>query len=250
MAQYTFTMLLQTLILLPTITSSTLITTGGNITFPVPDLSLIGNLYSHWEYLGDDTFDLTRSVSLPTTTPLTIPMSGTRKSAIIEPSRSALVLIDMQNFFLHPEINPVAEAGRKAVEPMLKTIHAFRAKGMKILWVNWGLDGRDLLTIPPAYLDGFSGTAHSPLATFDSDMGTLNDSTPIGKFLMRDSWNARPYGPLYGEQVGGVKNGTDLYFHKNRMSGLWGTQTPLGLWLEENQMTTLFFGGVNTDQCV
>ena len=34
------------------------------------------------------------------------------------------------------------------------------------------------------------------------------------------------------------------------MSGMWGAQTPLGLWLEENQITTLFFGGVNSDQCV
>jgi nicotinamidase-related amidase len=36
----------------------------------------------------------------------------------------------------------------------------------------------------------------------------------------------------------------------DRLSGLWGAQTPLGIWLEENQMTTLFFGGVNADQCV
>lgn len=36
----------------------------------------------------------------------------------------------------------------------------------------------------------------------------------------------------------------------DRLSGLWGAQTPLGIWLEENQMTTLFFGGVNSDQCV
>ena len=36
----------------------------------------------------------------------------------------------------------------------------------------------------------------------------------------------------------------------DRVSGMWGAQTPLGLWLEENQLTTLFFGGVNSDQCV
>ena len=36
----------------------------------------------------------------------------------------------------------------------------------------------------------------------------------------------------------------------DRVSGMWGAQTPLGLWLEENQITTLFFGGVNSDQCV
>jgi len=31
---------------------------------------------------------------------------------------------------------------------------------------------------------------------------------------------------------------------------LQGAQTPLGLWLQENEITTLFFGGVNSDQCV
>jgi nicotinamidase-related amidase len=36
----------------------------------------------------------------------------------------------------------------------------------------------------------------------------------------------------------------------DRLSGLWGAQTPLGLWLQENEITTLFFGGVNADQCV
>jgi hypothetical protein len=36
----------------------------------------------------------------------------------------------------------------------------------------------------------------------------------------------------------------------DRLSGLWGAQTPLGLYLQENEITTLFFGGVNADQCV
>ena len=173
-----------------------------------------------------------------------------RKSARIEPSRSALIIIDMQNFFLHPELSPDATAGRAAVEPTLKIIEGFRKIGIKILWVNWGLDGRDLRDMPAAFLAGFSGGSDSPLKTFGSDLGTLTDGTKPGAMLMRGSWNARPYGPLYDAQVSGVASGTDLYFHKNRLSGLWGAQTPLGTWLEENQITTLFFGGVNADQCV
>jgi len=34
------------------------------------------------------------------------------------------------------------------------------------------------------------------------------------------------------------------------MSGLWGYQTALDLFLAENGITTLLFAGVNTDQCV
>lgn len=36
----------------------------------------------------------------------------------------------------------------------------------------------------------------------------------------------------------------------DRLSGLWGAQTPLGLYLQESETTTLFIGGVNSDQCV
>ncbi|KAF8642314.1 hypothetical protein AX16_009584 [Volvariella volvacea WC 439] len=34
------------------------------------------------------------------------------------------------------------------------------------------------------------------------------------------------------------------------MSGLWGYQSALDLFLKENGIQTLFFAGVNTDQCV
>ncbi|KAJ3511406.1 hypothetical protein NLJ89_g4110 [Agrocybe chaxingu] len=34
------------------------------------------------------------------------------------------------------------------------------------------------------------------------------------------------------------------------ISGVWGYQTALDLFLKENGITTLFFSGVNTDQCV
>lgn len=47
-------------------------------------------------------------------------------------------------------------------------------------------------------------------------MGNLTDGTAVGPKLMRGSWNARPFGPLYDAQVEGVENGTDLYFHKSK----------------------------------
>lgn len=63
--------------------------------------------------------------------------------------------------------------------------------------------------------DGF---ADCLIATFGSDMGALEDGTEVGKKLMRGSWNARPYGPLYDAQIQGVESGTDLYFHKSEFS--------------------------------
>lgn len=213
--------------------------------------TVLGNAYNYWNVLPNGTYDLTRSAVAPVTSPKTIPMSGTRQAAIIEPSRSALVIIDMQNFFLHPELSPKASAGRAAVPPTVNMVSRFRAAGMKVLWTFWGLDDYDLLTMPPAFKSGFSSNG-SNLAneTFGSDMGTLSDGTPVGRKLMRGSWNAQPWGALNDLKNEGLAAGTDLYFNKNRLSGLWGAQTPLGLWLQENQMTTLFFGGVNADQCM
>ncbi|KAK5233001.1 hypothetical protein LTR47_005865 [Exophiala xenobiotica] len=209
-----------------------------------------GNFYNYWTKMSNGTWDLTRSERAPVTSPKVLPMVDS--SIKIEPNRSALVIIDMQNFFLHPDLSPAATKGRGAVQPTVNMINGFRKHGMKVLWVNWGLTEYDLLTIPPAFKLGFSdnGLANE---TFGSDMGTIheNDTTiHVGKKLMRGSWNAEPYGVLGTMKDAGLAAGTDLYFNKNRLSGLWGPQTPLGLWLQENEMSTLFFGGVNADQCV
>lgn len=99
-------------------------------------------------------------------------------------------------------------------------------------------------------------------------MGTV-DGIAAGRLLTRGAWNSELFGSLKPLQAAGEKAGTDFWFNKSktnngmqsikspfidiqsdRQSGLWGAQTPLGLWLEENQITTLFLGGVNIDQCV
>ncbi|KAB5545487.1 isochorismatase hydrolase [Coniochaeta sp. 2T2.1] len=213
----------------------------------------LGNAYNYWTKLPNGTFDLTRSEVSHVTTPKLIPFSGRRKSALIELSRSVLCIIDMQNFFLHPELSPAADLGRAAVAPTVDMIDAFRRHGMKVTWVNWGLTEYDLLTLPPATKSQFAKDDFAN-ATFGSDMGTLegpNGTTiEVGEKLMRGAWNAEPYGILGEMKDAGVANGTDLVFHKNRLSGLWGPQTPYGLWLQENGITTIFFGCVNADQCV
>lgn len=36
----------------------------------------------------------------------------------------------------------------------------------------------------------------------------------------------------------------------DRQSCLWGAQTPMGIYTEANEISTLVFAGVNSDQCV
>lgn len=156
---------------------------------------------------------------------------------------------------------------------------------MRLVWLNWGLTEEDLKTMPPGVTRcfGFYSIPH------DRDFGEeVNIAAPgadtvgmdrfgekrkkigkeamyhglgaeirsieledgevldVGRLLVRDSWNADIYPPLkevYDPSV-------DVIIPKNRMSGLWGSDTPFQKYLEENGLRTLFFAGVNTDQCV
>lgn len=186
------------------------------------DPSIIGNYYNYWKLQDNGTtYDLTRQDRMPVTSPKKLPMMGSRQSALIEPNRTAMIIIDMQNYFLHPKLSPSATLGRAAVQPTLNMINAFRANGMKVLWVQWGIDNADLVTMPPSFLEGFSDD-HTVATSFCSDMGTLveDDGTKVqmGGKLCRGAWNARPWGALDGAMVEGLESGTDLYFHKSEFS--------------------------------
>ncbi|KAJ7093897.1 Isochorismatase hydrolase [Mycena belliarum] len=209
-----------------------------------PTNETFGNVFNFWSKTTDG-WDLTRGNS---TSAITLPMPHPAGNVTIQPASSALVIIDMQNFFLHPDLggDPL---GRALVPTTIDMIHAFRANGMKVFWTNWGLTDFDLMSMPPAFFRDFSsdGTSGSSLG---SDMGMIQGNISVGRKLMRGSWNAQPFGDLFDEQVGGVANGTDFYFNKNRLSGMWGSSTPMQTFLQDNMITTLFFGGVNIDQCV
>ncbi|KAH9486961.1 Ureidoacrylate amidohydrolase RutB [Psilocybe cubensis] len=159
----------------------------------------------------------------------------------INKARTALVVIDMQNFFLHPDLR-IHTKGLQCVDPLMNVIPHLRTLGSKILWVNWGLTDHELETIPPSLVRGFR----------KHNGGGFGSQLPgdFGRLLMRDAYNSELYGPLQAEYLKGAKEGTDFWIHKNRMSGLWGYQTALDLFLRENGITTLIFAGVNTDQCV
>ena len=59
------------------------------------------------------------------------------------------------------------------------------------------------------------------------------------------SWNAELYEPLKA-----VVTKDDLFFDKNRMSGMWSPDEALHRYLRESEKKTVMFAGVNTDQCV
>ncbi|KAF5313048.1 hypothetical protein D9619_003558 [Psilocybe cf. subviscida] len=159
----------------------------------------------------------------------------------VDKAATAIVIIDMQNFFLHPDLR-AHPSGLGCVDPLMKVVPALRSAGSKILWVNWGLTEHELKTLPPALVRSFA--RHTG--------GGFGSQLPgdFGRMLMRDEYNSELYGPLQAEYLKGKEAGTDFWIHKNRMSGIWGYQTALDLFLRENGITTLLFAGVNADQCV
>ncbi|EJD07991.1 Isochorismatase hydrolase [Fomitiporia mediterranea MF3/22] len=202
-----------------------------------------GNFYNYWLTDGTSNFDLTRGNSTGSKT-----LSASTPNITISLARSAMVIVDMQNFFLNPAFTTFP-AGLAAVQPTIDAVRAFRSAGVKIIWCQWGLSEYDLLTMPPGLKFGFATSPKDSSTSFGSEMGVFN-GTDYGRKLMRGEFNAQQYGPLFDLASEGIDSGTDFYFPKNRLSGLWGAQTPMGQYLEDNLITTLFISGVNADQCV
>lgn len=221
-----------------------------------------------------------------------INLETTTRTTCIDPEKSALLLIDLQNFFLNPAVRPrvgdkptPAEDATRAL--LSAGIPAARYHGIRIIWLCWGLTDDDLTSMPPAAIRSFgcydtppSGKGHVgekhilPSAPnmirtknpalykgLGEDLGVVelsdNNTVPGGRVLMRDSWNAALFDP-FGEEYkssqhipsDNVRSKPDVLFHKNRMSGLWGSGSDLESFLQHEKITTLLFGGVNTDQCV
>lgn len=139
-------------------------------------------------------------------------MTGMRASAIVEPSRSVLRIIDMQNYSLHPTIDAASSDGRAAVAPSIKLVESFRKSGFKVAWINSCLNNSDLVSMGPFWRD-IKG----------NDMGMIKDGNKTidtGPELMVGSWNLQPYGALPDVVADGIKAGADVLLNKNRLSGL------------------------------
>lgn len=200
--------------------------------------AVIGNVNDDfWVYDSEKGFDLTRP-SPPTTLSKVgaITLQTTTSPTTIDPAISALVIIDMQNFFLSTALGrPADSKGLKSQNALLEhAIPAARKAGIQIVWLNWGLSDEDLERIPPGVfrafgfstmaVDDFNKSYSSPAGPGEdfsvantlctNDLGkdsrtykglgrplgdvTLSDGStiPAGRMLMRDQWNSELSPPL------------------------------------------------------
>ncbi|KAI3324089.1 isochorismatase [Xylariaceae sp. AK1471] len=202
---------------------------------------------NEWKYKPDaKLYDLTRDTSLTTMSFAT--SRGTPEvSVAIAPECTALVVIDMQNYFLHPSCNH-HPTGIAAADRVLEVVKKCREAQIKVIWLSWGLAEDDLTTMPAAsvhsFADGFVSPpldSTQPHCSFGCGLGNNK-----GRMLMNGSWNAQLYDPLHQA----VEHDNDLIIAKNRVSGFWNGKTAFAKALEEWHIRTLLFTGVNTNQCV
>jgi nicotinamidase-related amidase len=188
---------------------------------------------TQWRVSGD-LVDTTRTG--PPVRPARI--SAEPQNLVIDLSRTAIIVIDMQNDFCakggwldHIGVDPAP--ARRPIEPLRALLPALRGAGVPVIWVNWG-NRPDRLNLSPSVLHVYKPSGQG--------VG-LGDALPESgaRVLERGSWAAAvvdELAPLAG----------DVRVDKYRMSGFWDTE--LDSILRTLGVTTLLFGGVNADQCV
>ncbi|MGE0255455.1 MAG: cysteine hydrolase family protein [Alphaproteobacteria bacterium] len=156
----------------------------------------------------------------------------------VDLARTAIVVIDMQNDFCHPDgwlahIGVDIAPARAPIAPLARLLPRLRAAGVPVVWVNWG-NRPDRLNLSPSLLHVYKPTGEG--------VG-LGDPLPKSgaKVLEKDSWAAAIVDELAPAPA-------DVRVEKFRMSGFW--DTPLDAILRNLGVTTLLFAGVNSDQCV
>jgi ureidoacrylate peracid hydrolase len=165
------------------------------------------------------------------------------QNIVIDLVRTALLVIDMQNDFCHPQgwlasIGVDTTPAQQPIKPLQTTLPLLRDAGVPIIWLNWG-NRPDRLNLSPSTLHVYNGDGRS-VGLGDALPGAPCDA-PQNHVLQAGSWGAAVVDEL-------VKEPTDISIDKYRMSGFH--DTCLDSVLRNLDITTILFAGVNADQCV
>ena len=230
--------------------------TKRNMTVPSSKHEAIGGKYNFWIRHADGSHDLTHPEN-PDSPPIypRLVLETSKKPITIDPAKSALIVVDLQNYFLSPELGrPRDSVGLKVVNQLIsQAIPACRKANIPVVSLIWGFTDEDLDSVPPAIVEGFAAdtnfTGSQQPRALGSPIGSirLNNGDEIdgGRTLMQHQWNSELYTPL--KEV--ARDKCDFTVYKNRLSGFWGG-TGLEGKLYERGIRTLLFAGANLDQCV
>lgn len=144
----------------------------------------------------------------------------------LDPKRTALLVIDMQNAFVAPGAPIEVPAARAIVAPLNRLTEELRRRGVPVIWVlheNQG-DGRDW----PGFFDAFVAPGRRAEAAA---------ALAAGSELQK----------LYSDLETAP---SDLRIAKNRYSALIGGSSSLEKILKEKAIDTLLIAGTKTNVCV
>lgn len=205
----------------------------------IPDTSgwpSIGVGESNHYRLSDQLVDMRRSTPAMKTASL----PALPEDLLINLNTTALIIIDMQNDFCHPDgwiggmgIDTAPAQGLAG--PINQVTSALRAKDVPVIWLNWG-NRPDKLNLSPSTQHPFNRNGLAPGLS-----GEIQGATKTYHLLQKDNWGAAIIDDL-------TQDSRDVYVDKYRISGFW--DTPLNSILNNMGITTLLFAGVNADHCV
>lgn len=208
---------------------------------PIPSTphrkAMVGSKSNFWLHTTEKGFDLTHPPTHDAPHPSSgaLTMQTTTSPMTLSPAKTALVIIDMQNFFLSPSLGrSPTSAGHAASSKLLSdAIPAARKAGIRVVWVNWGLTEEEVQEMPagvkrafgfysiPAegehdvgsvvaggVVEGSVGVdkhgqsvgERGPYRGIGSAMGPVGtldgEMVDAGRLLMRNTWNADLHPPL------------------------------------------------------
>lgn len=196
-------------------------------------LHTLGTPPNAWQ-VDADSADITR----PALAQRVILLPTETKQLRLDLAKAACIVVDMQNDFCHPDgwlahIGVDVSAASQPIQPLQRLLPQLRQVDVPVIWLNWG-NRPDLLNISAGLRHVYNPTGEG--------VGLGNPLPKRGApVLTKDSWAAAVIDEL-------VQEADDIKIDKYRMSGFW--DTPLDSILRNLGKTTLFFGGVNADQCV
>ncbi len=159
---------------------------------------------------------------------------------VIDPARTAVIVVDMQNDFGHP-LGMFGAAGidvtgiRATLGPTSRVLHAARQAGIRVVYLKMAFRP-DLSDAGPP--DSPNWLKHLPMRV--GEPVTAPDGSP-SRVLVRDTWNTEIIDELTPEA-------TDTVVYKHRFSGFF--ETELDTLLRGWGVRTLVFTGCTTSVCV
>jgi ureidoacrylate peracid hydrolase len=203
-----------------------------------PDLATPGGALGAFAQTRWTATETLVDMAAPTPAPRIAFLDSEPQNVRFDIEKSALVIIDMQNDFCTKggwvdHIGGDYSADRAPIAPLQRLLPVARESGVPVIWVNWG-NRPDLANMPPNQIHLYKPTG--------TGIG-LGEPLPEhgARVLEKDSWAAAVVDELKIEQQ-------DICVDKYRISGFW--DTPLDSILRNLGTRTVFFAGVNTDQCV